>query len=41
MLRESYDDFLAGKSQRDSSEVFSPHRKRVKESVLWVLKKLS
>lgn len=41
MLRESYDDFLAGKSQQESSSAFSPHRKRVKESVLWVLKKLS
>jgi nucleoside-diphosphate-sugar epimerase len=41
MLRESYDDFLAGKSQQNSISVFSPHRKRVKESVLWLLKKLS
>jgi nucleoside-diphosphate-sugar epimerase len=41
MLRESYDDFLTGKSQQNSSGAFSPHRKRVKESVLWLLKKLS
>lgn len=41
MLRESYDDFLAGNSQRNSSSAFSPHRKRVKESVLWLLRKLS
>jgi nucleoside-diphosphate-sugar epimerase len=41
MLRESYDDFLAGSSQQNSSSAFSPHRKRVKESVLWLLKKLS
>jgi nucleoside-diphosphate-sugar epimerase len=41
MLRESYDDFLAGKSQQNSSTAFSPHRKRVKESVLWLLKKIS
>lgn len=41
MLRESYDDFLAGKSQQNSSAAFSPHRKRVKESMLWLLKKLS
>jgi nucleoside-diphosphate-sugar epimerase len=40
MLRESYDDFLIGKSQRDSSSAFSPHRKRVKESLLWLMKKL-
>jgi nucleoside-diphosphate-sugar epimerase len=41
MLRESYDDFLAGKNQQNSSTAFSPHRKRVKESVLWLLKKIS
>ena len=41
MLRESYDDFLAGKSERESTNAFSPHRKRVKESVLWLLKKMS
>jgi len=41
MLRESYDDFLTGKSQQNSTNAFSPHRKRVKESVLWLLKKLS
>jgi nucleoside-diphosphate-sugar epimerase len=41
MLRESYDDFMAGKSLADSSNAFSPHRKRVKQGVLWLLKKLS
>lgn len=41
MLRESYDDFLTGRSQQVSSSTFSPHRKRVRESVLWLLKKLS
>jgi nucleoside-diphosphate-sugar epimerase len=41
MFRESYDNFLAGGCDQGSKSAFSPHRKRVKESVLWLLKKVS
>lgn len=41
MLRECYDDFLAGGYEQGSSSAFSPHRKKVKQGVLWLLKKLS
>jgi nucleoside-diphosphate-sugar epimerase len=41
MLRESYDDFLASGHDQNSSSAFSPHRKKVKQGVLWLLKKLS
>lgn len=42
MLQESYDLFLHGAfDQADAASAFSPHRKKVKESVLWLLKKVS
>ncbi|MFN7937882.1 MAG: NAD-dependent epimerase/dehydratase family protein [Bryobacteraceae bacterium] len=42
MLQESYDMFLNGAfDQADAKSAFSPHRKKVKESVLWLLKKVS
>jgi len=41
MLGESYDGFLAGGYEQESSSSFSPHRKNVKQSMLWLLKKLS
>lgn len=41
MLRESYDDFLASGHDQNSPSAFSPHRKKVKQGVLWLLKKLS
>lgn len=42
MLWESYDMFRAGGyHQASAKSAFSPHRKRVKDGVLWALKKLS
>ncbi len=41
MLRESYDLFVSGAYEQEAGSSFSPHRKKVKESVLWLLKKLS
>lgn len=42
MLRESYDLFLTGGYQKqEAGSSFSPHRKRVKDGVLWFLKKVS
>ena len=41
MFRETYDGFVNRKTLEDSSSAFSPHRKRVKEGVLWLLKKIS
>jgi nucleoside-diphosphate-sugar epimerase len=41
MLREAYDDFCAAKGTGDGADVASPHRRRVKESILWLVKKLS
>lgn len=41
MLHESYDEFVASGSQEQPGSEFSPHRKKVKESVLWLLKKIS
>lgn len=42
MLQESYDMFLNGAfDQAEAASAFSPHRKKVKESVLWLLKKVS
>lgn len=41
MFRESYDWFLQNREKLDTLRSASPHRSRVKEGVLWLLKKLS
>jgi nucleoside-diphosphate-sugar epimerase len=41
MFQESYDHFFAGGYEQDSASTFSPHRKKVKENILWLLRKLS
>jgi nucleoside-diphosphate-sugar epimerase len=41
MFHETYDGFLAGKHDNDSVTALSPHRKKAKESMLWLLRKLS
>lgn len=41
MLREAYDSFCAAAGTADAPAVASPHRRRVKESILWLVKKLS
>jgi nucleoside-diphosphate-sugar epimerase len=41
MLRESYDSFLAEADSPNPASAVSPHRKRVNESALWLLRKLS
>jgi nucleoside-diphosphate-sugar epimerase len=40
MLQASYDNFLAG-GQVEEEKTFSPHRKKVKQSALWLLKRIS
>jgi nucleoside-diphosphate-sugar epimerase len=41
MLEESYDNFLANPDQKGKLGGLSPHRKRVKESMLWMLRQFS
>lgn len=41
MLREAYDNFCAAAATAAGAQVASPHRKRVRESILWLVKKLS
>ena len=41
MFRESYDWFLANRQAASASKAGSPHRRRVREGVLWLLKKLA
>ena len=41
MLRETYDSFLGEADNADPVSTLSPHRKRVNESILWLLRKLS
>ena len=41
MLRETYDSFLTGTENVDTTSTLSPHRKKVNESILWLLRKLS
>lgn len=40
MFRESYDWFLAHRAAADGASGGSPHRRRVREGVLWLLKKI-
>lgn len=40
MFRESYDWFVANRQAASESKGGSPHRRRVREGVLWLLKKL-
>jgi nucleoside-diphosphate-sugar epimerase len=40
MLQEAYDDFLEQRHHAEEQAGFSPHRKKVKESVLWLLKRM-
>jgi nucleoside-diphosphate-sugar epimerase len=40
MLRESYDSFLTGAETPNQAGMLSPHRKRVNESILWLLRKV-
>jgi nucleoside-diphosphate-sugar epimerase len=41
MFRESYDWFLANRHAADAAKGGSPHRRRVREGVLWLLKKIA
>jgi len=41
MFRESYDWFLANRYNVGGSKQGSPHRRRVREGVLWLLKKIA
>jgi len=41
MFKESYDWFLAHRDTAGSSSSGSPHRRRVREGVLWLLKKIA
>jgi hypothetical protein len=41
MLRESYDWFRANYSRLIAEKAGSPHRRAVKQGLLWVLKRLS
>ena len=41
MLRETYDSFLAEADNVSPASTLSPHRKKVNESILWLLRKLS
>jgi nucleoside-diphosphate-sugar epimerase len=41
MLQESYDLFVREGYEPASGSSFSPHRKKVSESILWLLRKLS
>jgi len=41
MFRESYDWFLANRRIAGQSQGGSPHRRRVREGVLWLLKKIA
>jgi len=41
MFRESYDWFLAHRGEAASTGKGSPHRRRVREGVLWLLKKIA
>jgi nucleoside-diphosphate-sugar epimerase len=41
MFRESYDWFLANRDSAALSKGNSPHRRRVREGVLWLLKKIA
>lgn len=41
MFRESYDWFLANRAAATSDKGGSPHRRRVREGVLWLLKKIA
>jgi nucleoside-diphosphate-sugar epimerase len=41
MLRETYDSFLSETENVGKTSALSPHRKKVNESILWLLRKLS
>jgi nucleoside-diphosphate-sugar epimerase len=41
MLIESYNLFRSGGYEQDAASAFSPHRKQVKQCVLWLLKQVS
>jgi nucleoside-diphosphate-sugar epimerase len=41
MLRETYDSFLAEAGSASPANTLSPHRRKVNESILWLLRKLS
>ena len=41
MFRESYDWFLANRHAAGAAKGGSPHRRRVREGVLWLLKKIA
>jgi nucleoside-diphosphate-sugar epimerase len=41
MFRDSYDSFLANRHAAGAAKGGSPHRRRVREGVLWLLKKIA